>query len=163
MGVTGKTPAWRVGCWLAGVALLAVVPLGRGRQGLVETAVVLVVGLVLTAPHALSRLAGAGPYLAPESPVRLRPVGVLTYLLYSVLVRVPVWLGDVLYTALWRALGQSRGRRGRPAASDVAVLPAPYGHDEPTWPPLGLLPGEVPERRGRVGEAFRRAAGRPRR
>jgi hypothetical protein len=162
MGVTGKTPAWRVGCWLAGVALLAVVPLGRGRQGLVETAVVLVVGLVLTAPHALSRLAGAGPYLAPESPVRLRPVGVPTYLLYSVLVRVPVWVGDVLYTALWRALGQSRVRRGR-AAPGVAVLPAPYGHDEPTWPPLGLLPGEEPERRGRLGEAFRRAAGRPRR
>lgn len=163
LGAAGKTPAWRVGSWVAGVALLLLIPLGRGHQGLAETAVVLAAGLVLTAPHALSRLGGAPPYRAPESPVRLRPVGVPTYLLYLLLVRLPVWLGDALYTALWRALGEGHARGTARTGRRAVAVPSPYGQDEPTWPPLDLVPGERgagPE--GRLGRALRRAGGRSR-
>ena len=161
MGTTGKTPAWRVGCWLAGVALLVVIPLGRGRQGLLETAAVLALGVLLTAPHALARLGGAAPYRPPESAVRLRPVRIPTYVLYHLLVRLPVWVGDVLYTALWRAVGEAHARHADRRAARPLAAPLPFGQDEPTWSPFDPVPHEAHvrpgPRGGRLGRAWRRA------
>lgn len=158
MGAAGKTPAWRVGSWIAGTALLLLIPLSRGRDGVLETAVALVAGLLLTAPHALTRLGGAAPYRPPESTVRLRPVGVATYLLYLLAVRLPVWLGDALYTAVWRAVG-ARRTAGTPEGRPSAPV-RPYGQDDPTWPPLGPLPGDPGRRPGGLRRALRHAAGR---
>lgn len=164
VGAAGKTPAWRVGSWLAGAALLLLVPLGRGRTGLVETTVVLGVGLLLTAPHGLARLGGAPPYQAPDSSVRLRPVGVPTYLLYLLLVRLPVAVGDVLYTAAWRALGEGRARRDRTPNAGSVAAPLPYAQEEATWPPLGPLLGDgAGARRRGLGATLRRAGRGPRR
>lgn len=169
-GAAGKTPLWRVGSWLGGVALLAAVPFARGPDGLLRVLGVVLLGGLLTVPHGVARLRGAGPYHPAESLIRLKPVSVGTFLLLALLVRLPMALGDHLFTAVWRAAWADRdrrrlARRAEPASGRPVVIVPPDPDDDPTWPPAdsgswSLSAPAGPPAAGRAQRVGRRLLGR---
>jgi hypothetical protein len=107
-GAGSKSPAWRLGSWLLGFVLLVSVPLWGwplldGMQWVLGVLAATLLGLAFTAPHAISRARGGPPYVPDVLP--LRPaVSAGTFLAYLLLYRLPVSVGDALYTSLWNRL-----------------------------------------------------------
>lgn len=126
-GLGSKTPAWKAGSWLFGAMLLLLtliwfVGLINVFRWFVWMLIVFLIGLAFTAPYALARMRGKDPY-EPE-PVPITPLAVKpgTYVAFLFFYRMPVSIGDRVYTAIWNAVGNAPYRRASesipPSASE---------------------------------------------
>ncbi len=142
-GAGAKSQVWRVASWLAGwgaIGLVADVLVGSRR--LLEWAIGLVVlPFLLTIPYGLARLRGDEGYRPAARLIALRPVQLHVYVLLIAFGRLPMGIGDHLYTAIWRSLAQATdaGRTAPDALQRVGQRPPPERRtpvvvydDEPT-------------------------------
>jgi hypothetical protein len=111
-----KSPLWRLGCWLIGLAVFAVCLRclvwllgGSAPFELLVSGwllVCLLAGALMTLPHGLSRLRGSDHYTPPRDALHLRPQGLLTVLFVMVFWRSLLTIGDSLMTLIWNSLGR---------------------------------------------------------
>ena len=123
-GPAGKSPLWRIGAWVGGAALILAILLARSLSAWTLAVLLVASGLALTFPHAWVRLHGGPPYTPPLERIRLRPLGVVSYVLYAVFIRTPMAIGDTLYTAFWNVVAR-RLDPVPPTADQVAAAPRP--------------------------------------
>jgi hypothetical protein len=110
-GPATKSPLWRVGCWLIGLAAVAVGLrfvlwlLGGGApfQLLLSGWVIalLLIGFLMTVPYGLSRMRGAEPYEPPRDAFVIVPQKLSTVLWVMIFWRSLLSVGDELMTRLW--------------------------------------------------------------
>lgn len=110
-GPATKSPLWRVGCWLIGLAAVAVglrfvlwilggsAPFQLMISGWVLMLVV--VGFLMTVPYGLSRLRGAESYEPPRDAFVIVPQKLSTVLWVMIFWRSLLSVGDELMTRLW--------------------------------------------------------------
>ena len=113
-GPATKSPLWRVGCWLIGLAAVAVClrcvlwVLGGSApfQLLVSTWLILllVAGFLMTVPYGLSRLRGAEQYEPPRDAFIIVPQKLSTVLWVMILWRSLLSVGDEVMTRVWNAV-----------------------------------------------------------
>jgi hypothetical protein len=120
-GVARKSPAWRFGCWLAGASLLVAFPFWDGVRTLAYPFCGFIAGVLFTATYGISRIRGGGPYVPDPMPIRVKDVGPLTYVLFLAFYRLPVAMGDHVYTTLWN--GVTRVRRPKDESVTLTVDP----------------------------------------
>lgn len=123
-GPAGKSPLWRIGAWVGGADLILAILLARSLSAWTLAVLLVASGLALTFPHAWIRLHGGPPYTPPLERIRLRPLGVVSYVLYAVFIRTPMAIGDTLYTAFWNVVAR-RLDPVPPPADQVAAAPRP--------------------------------------
>jgi hypothetical protein len=112
-GPATKSPLWRVGCWLIGLAAVAVglrcilwllggaAPFQLMVSGWVLMLVI--VGFLMTVPYGLSRLRGAEPYSPPRDAFVIVPQKLSTVLWVMIFWRSLLSVGDELMTRVWNA------------------------------------------------------------
>jgi hypothetical protein len=112
-GPATKSPLWRVGCWLIGLAVVAVglrvvvwvlggsAPFAR----LVSSWLLLFLfaGFLMTVPYGLSRLRGGDQYVPPRDAFVVVPQKLSTVLFVMVFWRSLLSVGDELMTLAWNA------------------------------------------------------------
>ena len=135
-GPATKSPLWRVGCWLIGLAAIAVglrfvlwvlggsAPFELLVSGWLLT--LLVIGCLMTVPYGLSRLRGAEPYAPPRD-------AFVVIIIWRSLLSV----GDEVMTRIWNvAIRRWRASHAPPPPPDP--LEAEFQHsidNEPGgWP-----------------------------
>ena len=135
-GPAGKSPLWRIGAWVGGATLILAILLARSLSAWTLAVLLLASGLALTFPHAWVRLHGGPPYIPPLERIRLRPLGVVSYVLYAVFIRTPMAIGDTLYTAFWNVVAR-RLDPVPPPADQVAPAPGRWSscpeEDDAEW------------------------------
>ena len=107
-GPAAKSPLWRVGCWLIGLAAVAVglrfmlwLLGGSAPFALLISAwliVLLLVGCLMTVPYGLARLRGAEQYEPPRDAFVIVPQKLSTVLLVMILWRSLLSVGDEVMT-----------------------------------------------------------------
>jgi hypothetical protein len=144
-GAGAKSQVWRVAAWLSGwgaIALLA--DLFAGSRRLLEWGVaLLLLPFLLTVPYGLARLRGEEGYRPAARLIALRPVQLHVYVLLIVFGRLPMGIGDHLYTLIWRTVAHALepeasapdalepvGRRRPPPERRAPIVV--YQDDEPT-------------------------------
>ena len=110
-GPATKSPLWRVGCWLIGLAAVAVClrivlwVLGGSApfQLLVSGWLILLLGagFLMTVPYGLSRLRGSAQYTPPRDAFVIVPQKLSTVLWVMLFWRSLLSVGDELMTRLW--------------------------------------------------------------
>ena len=135
-GPAGKSPLWRLGAWVGGATLILAVLLARSFSSWTLAVLLVASGLALTFPHAWVRLHGGPPYIPPLERIRLRPLGVVSYVLYAIFISAPMAIGDTIYTAFWNVVARRFEAEPSPAeqvaagSRPVVVLPA---EEDPEW------------------------------
>jgi hypothetical protein len=110
-GPATKSPLWRVGCWLIGLAAVAVClrvalwVLGGSApfQLLVSSWLILLLGagFLMTVPYGLSRLRGAEQYIPPRDAFVIVPQKLSTVLWVMLFWRSLLSVGDEVMTRFW--------------------------------------------------------------
>ena len=144
-GPATKSPLWRVGCWLIGLAAIAVClrcalwVLGGSApfELLVSTWLILllVAGFLMTVPYGLSRLRGAEQYEPPRDAFIIVPQKLSTVLWVMILWRSLLSVGDEVMTRLWNAVIR-RWRTAHPPPPPPDPLEAEIQHsidNDPGW------------------------------
>ena len=113
-GPATKSPLWRVGCWLIGLAAVAVCLrcalwlLGGSApfELLVSSWLILllVVGFLMTVPYGLTRLRGSEQYTPPRDAFVIVPQKLSTVLWVMILWRSLLSVGDEVMTRFWNAV-----------------------------------------------------------
>jgi hypothetical protein len=112
-GPDTKSPLWRVGCWLIGLAAVAIClrialwVLGGSApfQLLISGWLILLVsaGVLMTVPYGLTRLRGGQQYRPPRDAFVIVPQKLSTVLWVMVFWRSLLSVGDELMTRVWNA------------------------------------------------------------
>lgn len=127
-GAGAKSQIWRVAAWVSGwgaIALLA--DLFAGSRRLLEWGLaLLLLPFLLTIPYGLARLRGEEGYRPAARLIALRPVQLHVYVLLIVFGRLPMGIGDHLYTLIWRTVAHAL----EPGASAPDTL-QPVGRRRP--------------------------------
>jgi hypothetical protein len=110
-GPDTKSPLWRVGCWLIGLAVVAVglrvVVWLLGGSAPFELLVsgwlllFLAAGFLMTVPYGLSRLRGGDEYTPPRDTFVVIPQKLSTVLFIMIIWRSLLSIGDSLMTIAW--------------------------------------------------------------
>lgn len=144
-GPAAKSPLWRVGCWLIGLAAIAVglrfvlwmlggsAPFQLMISGWVLALVV--VGFLMTVPYGLSRMRGAEQYEPPRDAFVIVPQKLSTVLWVMIFWRSLMSVGDELMTRLWNAATR-RWHAAHPQAAPPDPLEAEIQHsvdDDAGW------------------------------
>jgi hypothetical protein len=146
-GPAAKSPLWRVGCWLIGLAAVAVglrsvfwILGGSAPFELLISGWVLMlvlVGFLMTVPFGLARLRGAEPYEPPRDAFVIVPQKLSTALWVMVLWRSLMSVGDELMTRLWnQATRRWHAAHAAPPPQvplDIAIQHK-VDNDEGWWP-----------------------------
>jgi hypothetical protein len=145
-GPAAKSPLWRVGCWLIGLAAIAVGLrfvfwiLGGSApfQLLISGWVVmlLVIGFLMTVPFGLARMRGAAPYEPPRDAFVIVPQKLSTVLWVMIFWRSLMSVGDELMTRLWNlATRRWHATHPPPAPPDPleAEIQHSIDHDSGWW------------------------------
>ncbi len=137
-GATSAVLRWRVGAWLVGTGvLLLVADLFFLHQGFGFWCLCLflaILGSLVGNPfRVMSRLRAGGP---ADPVVRLRPLGVVGFIVMMVLFLVPFAIGEWALNAIGELFER---RAGRPVDDDGGVQLAPdeetlAGHPPSPWP-----------------------------
>jgi hypothetical protein len=146
-GPATKSPLWRVGCWLIGFAVLAVClrcvlwVLGGSApfQLLVSTWLILLViaGILMTMPYALSRLRGSEQYTPPRDAFIIVPQKLSTVLWVMIFWRSLLSIGDEVMTRFWNFVTR-RWIAAHPPPAPPDPLEAEIQHsidNDPGWWP----------------------------
>ncbi len=147
-GLGQKPLLWRMGCWLATLAIaLAVLQQWGWAAG------VLLIALLLSFQYAHVRIRGREFRDDPGPSVE--KMDAFAFLLHLVVWRAPVLVGDIVLTPVWNVLARLLDRdqksplaelrhvRARAQRARSVVIPprphererAPAGGDDATWPP----------------------------
>jgi hypothetical protein len=168
-GPAGKSPLWRIGAWIGGATLILAVLLARSISAWTLSVLLVATGLALTFPHAWVRLHGGPPYVPPLERIRMRPLGVISYVLYAIFIRTPMAIGDTIYTAFWNVVAR-RIEAEPPAAEQVAAGARPVvvlpEHEDPDWGspfPAGHAAHDEDDPSGSLERIARMGRERPRR
>jgi hypothetical protein len=115
-GPAAKTPLWRIGSWLIGLACVAVglrfvVWLLGGPapfELLISTwlIVCVLVGALMTVPYGLARVRGAEQYEPPRDALVLLPLRLSTVIFVMIFWRSLMSIGDAVATSLWNFFGR---------------------------------------------------------
>jgi hypothetical protein len=144
-GPAAKSPLWRVGCWLIGLAVVAIglrfalwllggsAPFELLISGWVI--VLLLAGSLMTAPYGLSRLRGAEEYRPPRDAFVIVPQKLSTVLFVMILWRSLLSVGDSLMTLAWNYAGRRWKTAHEPPPIDPleAEIQHSIDHDEGWW------------------------------
>ena len=140
-----KTPLWRIGSWLIGLAAVAVglrfiVWLLGGPAPfalLISTwlIVCVFVGAAMTVPYGLARIRGAEQYEQPRDALVLLPLRLSTVLFLMIFWRSLVSIGDAIATSVWNFAGRRCDRRHAPPVVDPleADIQHAVENDEGWW------------------------------
>jgi len=144
-GPAAKTPLWRIGSWLIGLAAVAVGLrfilwlLGGPApfQLLISTwlIVCVLVGAAMTVPYGLARIRGAEQYEQPRDALVLLPLRLSTVLFLMIFWRAFVSIGDSVATSVWNFAGRRWIAAHAPPAVDPleAEIQHAVEHDEGWW------------------------------
>jgi hypothetical protein len=112
-GPATKSPLWRVGCWLIGLAAVAVglrfalwVMGGSAPFQLMFSGwliMLVIAGVLMTVPYGVSRLRGAEQYTPPRDAFVVVPQKLSTVLWVMIFWRSLLSVGDELMTRIWNA------------------------------------------------------------
>jgi hypothetical protein len=143
-GIAGKSPGWRAGAWIIGVVVILLVftfwldfPFDRNAGNLTWMLGVAGFGFLFTIPHGRARLRGDGPWVAAPDRVAVQLLRPPTYVWYLILVRMPIYLGDLVASGIWtlyarlRSVTPRRNGRAQGAGSHASVL-----HGRPQEEPI---------------------------
>ena len=144
-GPATKSPLWRVGCWLIGLAAVAVglrfvlwvlggsAPFELLVSGWLLT--LLVIGCLMTVPYGLSRLRGAEPYAPPRDAFVVIPQKLSTVLWVMILWRSLLSVGDEVMTRIWNvAIRRWRASHAPPPPPDPLEAEIQHSIDnDPGW------------------------------
>jgi hypothetical protein len=112
-GPATKSPLWRVGCWLIGLAAVAVglrcalwfvggaAPFALLVSGWLI--LFLVAGALMTLPYGLARVRGVDEYTPPRDAFVIVPQKLSTVLLVMIFWRSLLSIGDAIMTLAWNA------------------------------------------------------------
>jgi hypothetical protein len=137
-GATSAVLRWRVGAWLVGTGVvLLVADLVFMRKGFGFWCLCLflmIIGALVANPfRVMGRLRDGGP---ADPVVRLRPLGILGFIVMMVLFLVPFAIGEWLLNMIGELSERRQGRR----ADDANAPPPPVdeetlaGHPPVPWP-----------------------------
>ncbi len=127
-GPAAKSPLWRVGCWLIGLAAIAVglrcllwllggaAPFALLFSGWLILLVL--VGALMTVPYGLARLRGAEEYRPPRDAFVIVPQQLSTVLFVMILWRSLLSIGDGLMTLAWNYAARRWAAAHEPPAID---------------------------------------------
>ena len=146
-GPATKSPLWRVGCWLIGLAAVAVClrvalwVLGGSEpfQLLVSGWLILLLGagFLMTVPYGLSRLRGSEQYTPPRDAFVIVPQKLSTVLWVMLFWRSLLSVGDEVMTRVWNfATRRWIAAHPPPPAPDPleAEIRASVDNDPGWWP-----------------------------
>jgi hypothetical protein len=144
-GPAAKTPLWRIGSWLIGLAAVAVglrfvVWLLGGPAPfalLVSTwlLVCVLVGALMTVPYGRARVRGAQLYEPPRDALVVLPLKLSTVLFVMIFWRAFVSIGDAVATSVWNFFGRRWIAAHAPPEVDpqYADIQHAIEHDEGWW------------------------------
>jgi hypothetical protein len=143
-GIAGKSPGWRAGSWIIGVAVILLIstfwlgfPFDRDPGTVTWMLGLAAFGFLFTIPHGRSRLRAEGPWVAAPDRIAVQLLRPWTYVWYLVLVRFPTYIGDLVASWLWtlyarvRSIAPRRDGRAQGPGSRTTVL-----HGRPQEEPI---------------------------
>ena len=144
-GATSTQLRWRVGSWLVGAGIFAVLALALlgGSLGLLSLAVLMAaLGTLVANPFTMARRLRS--HSIGEPIVRLRPLGVFGFVVFLIAFLVPFAIGEWLLNAIAERFEDSSGPTKPPTDDDT-------WHDQPLDP----IFIQEPRRRSRIGRILR--------
>jgi hypothetical protein len=144
-GPATKSPLWRVGCWLIGLAAVAIglrfvlwllggsAPFQLLFSGWLI--MLLLIGFLMTVPYGVSRLRGAEEYTPPRDAFEVVPQKLSTVLWVMILWRSFLSVGDEVMTPVWNAATR-RWHAAHPPPPPPDPLEAEIQHSidhDPGW------------------------------